>query len=126
MIFRLAADAVLALHLAFILFAVLGALLAARWRRVIPVHVAAASWAVYVEVSGRVCPLTPLENHFRLLAGQSGYAGGFVERYLLNVIYPDGLTRNIQFLLAVVVLFVNLGIYAWIFLHPKRRRSGAA
>lgn len=117
MLFRLAADAVLLLHLAFILFALLGALLALRWRWVPVIHLPAAAWGFFVELTGRVCPLTGWENHFRLLAGQSGYAESFIEHHLLAVIYPDGLTREIQFVLAGIVVIVNVALYGWLLLR---------
>lgn len=120
MFFRLAADAVLLLHLAFILFVLLGGALAVRWRWLPVIHLPAAAWGFYVEISGRGCPLTGLENRFRILAGQSGYTDSFVEHYLLALIYPSGLTREIQWLLAGVVLAVNLAIYAWLW---QRRRA---
>ena len=116
---RIAADAVLILHLGFIVFALLGAALALRWRWLPLVHLPAAAWGVFIELTGRVCPLTYLENHFRLRAGQAGYSESFVEHYLLAVIYPAGLTREIQFVLAGVVLVVNAALYTWLLLHGR-------
>ena len=115
--FRLAADSVLLLHLAFIVFALFGAVLAARWRWMPLLHLPAAAWGFFVEFTGRICPLTVLENELRIRAGQSGYAQSFVEHYLLNVIYPPGLTREIQFGLAAVVLVINFAIYGWLILR---------
>ncbi|MEO6972401.1 MAG: DUF2784 domain-containing protein [Rhodoferax sp.] len=114
MFFRLAADGTLLFHLAFILFAVFGGALAALRRWAPLVHLPAVAWAVFVELTGRICPLTYLENYLRIRAGQSGYAQGFVEHYLVGVIYPSGLTRDIQFMLAVGVVVINLAIYGWI------------
>ncbi len=111
---RLAADAVLLLHLGFIAFAVLGGLLTPRWRRVPWLHLPSAAWAAWIEWSGGLCPLTPLENRLRVLAGQSGYPGGFVEHYLLPLIYPAGLTRELQFVLAGFVVLANVAVYAWV------------
>lgn len=111
MIYGLLADAVLVLHLAFILFVVLGGLLALRWRRVALLHVPCAVWGLLIELYGWICPLTPLENSLRARAGEAGYRGGFIEHYLLPVIYPGGLTREVQLVLAVVVVAVNAGIY---------------
>jgi len=119
MITRLAADGVLLFHLAFILFALLGAALAVRWRWMPLVHLPAAAWGFFVELTGRVCPLTNLENDLRISAGQSGYTESFVEHYLLQVIYPSGLTREIQLALAGVVVFVNIAIYGWLFLRRR-------
>lgn len=120
MLTRFAADAVLVIHLAFILFALLGAALALRWRWIPWLHLPAAGWAFFVELTGRICPLTGLENRLRAAAGQAGFEGGFIEHYLLPVIYPAGLTRDVQHVLAVVVLLTNLAIYAWV---VARRRS---
>ncbi len=120
MIFRLAAEAVLFIHLAFILFALLGAALAV-WRRwMLVVHLPAATWGFYVELSGRVCPLTYLENYLRIKAGLSGYTDSFIEHYLLALIYPAGLTREIQFALAAAVLVVNIALYGWIFARHSK------
>lgn len=119
MYFRSAADGVLVLHLAFILFALFGGALAGRWRWMPLVHLPAAAWAFFVELTGRICPLTYVENDLRIRAGQSGYTTSFVEHYLLDVIYPSGLTRDVQFVLAATVVVVNIAIYIWIFLHRR-------
>lgn len=121
MLARLAADLALLLHLGFILFALFGALLAFRWRWVPWLQLPAAAWGVFVELTGRLCPLTTVENHFRHLAGEGGYAGGFVEHYLLPLIYPEGLTRDVQFVLAAVVLAVNLVVYALLLRRWRRQ-----
>lgn len=118
---RLAADAILVLHLAFIAFALLGALLAFRWPWIPLLQLPAAAWGFFVEITGRICPLTGLENHFRALAGQGGYSESFVERYLLPVIYPSGLTQQIQFFLAAVVLAVNAAAYGLLLWRRLRR-----
>ncbi len=118
--YRLAADAILLLHLLFILFALFGALLAVHWRWIAWLHLPAAAWAFLVELNGWFCPLTPWENALRLRAGESGYATGFIEHYLLPLIYPAGLTRDIQLLLAGVVVAVNLWLYGWLW---QRGRS---
>ena len=114
MIQRIAADAVVLVHLAFIAFVALGALLAVRWRWVPWLHIPALLWGVLVETTGRLCPLTDLENALRTKAGQSGYRGGFIEHYLLAIIYPEGLTREIQLALALGVIVINLTIYGWL------------
>ena len=108
---RLAADALVLLHLTFVAFALLGGLLVI-WRAWFALlHLPAAGWAVWIEASGGICPLTPWENRLRQAAGQSGYEGGFVEHYLIPVLYPAGLTPTLQAWLAIVVLVVNLAIY---------------
>lgn len=121
----LAADAVLAFHLAFILFSAFGALLALKWRWVPLLQLPAAAWGIFVEVTARICPLTDIENRFRAMAGQAGYAGDFVGHYLLATIYPAGLTREIQFALAAFVLIVNLSVYAWLLYRLARRGADA-
>lgn len=123
MIFRLAADSVILLHLAFILFVLLGAMLAFRRLWILFVHLPAAVWGGFVELTGRDCPLTYWENYLRIKAGQSGYTEGFVEHYLLGVIYPVWLTREIQFVFAGVLIVINIAIYSWLFI---RRRTGHA
>ena len=115
--FLLAADGVLAFHFAFILFCTFGAVLALKWRWILVLQIPAAAWGFYVETSGRLCPLTTIENNLRHRAGQAGYQGDFIQHYLLATIYPDGLTRNIQLALAAVVIVVNVSVYAWLLLH---------
>jgi hypothetical protein len=122
----LAADATLVVHLAFIVFALFGALLALRWRWIPFVQLPAAAWGVLVEVTGRLCPLTGLENHFRALAGQGGYSESFVERYLLPIIYPSGLTRHVQLVLAAVVLAVNVAVYGFLLWRRLRHVQRSA
>lgn len=114
MIFRLAADGLLLLHLAFILFVMAGALLAVWNPRIIWLHFPAAVWGMLIEFIGWTCPLTPLENHFRKLAGEGGYQGGFIDHYLLPVIYPESLTIKTQYVLGSVVLIVNALFYFWL------------
>ncbi len=121
MLSRLAADAVLIVHLAFILFVAFGGVLAARWRWVPIIHLPAATWGAFVEVTGRICPLTYLENDLRMQAGQAGYTESFIDHYLLPLIYPDGLTENIQLTLALLVIVSNVAIYGW--LLKRRRRA---
>lgn len=116
--YHLLADAVLVAHLAFILFVVLGGLLVARWPRLAWVHLPMAVWAVWVEYAGWRCPLTPLENWLRRLAGEAAYGGDFIAHYLTAVIYPAGLTRPLQIMLGTFVLLLNILLY-W---HLWRRR----
>jgi Protein of Unknown function (DUF2784) len=122
MFYRLGAEAVLVLHFAFIAFVLFGAVLAVRWGWVVVMHLPAAAWGCFVELTGRVCPLTYVENYLRNRAGQSGYSQGFIEHYLLPVIYPAGLTQQIQFVLAGVVVLVNVLTYGWL-LYRRRVRS---
>jgi hypothetical protein len=111
MAYRTLADLVLALHLAFIVFVVAGGLLAMRWRLAPLVHLPALLWGVWIEVSGGLCPLTPLENVLRRTAGASGYSGGFIEQYLVPAIYPAALTHSFQLLLAGLVVLTNVCVY---------------
>jgi len=121
MLYRWLADTIAMLHLGFVLFVVLGALLALRWPRIAWLHLPSAVWGVLIEWGGWVCPLTPLENRFRELAGRAGYRGGFVEHYLLPVLYPEGLTRGAQLILGGTVLAVNLVLYSVVLLRGRRR-----
>ena len=107
----LLADAVVLLHLGFILFALLGAALLPRWPRLAWLHAPALAWGAWIELSGGICPLTPLENRLRHAAGEQGYDGGFIAHYLLPLIYPAGLTRETQWVLAAVLLAVNALLY---------------
>ncbi|GGA28872.1 DUF2784 domain-containing protein [Dyella nitratireducens] len=116
------ADAVLAFHLAFILFVCLGAWLALKWRWVLWLQLPAAAWGVFVEASGWICPLTSIENYFRERAGESAYQGDCIGHYLTATIYPDGLTRNIQYALGAIVLIVNGSIYLWLLRNQLKRR----
>jgi hypothetical protein len=118
----LLADLVLVLHLGFIVFALFGAALLPRRPRLVWLHAPALAWGVWIEASGGICPLTPLENHFRRLAGEAGYGGGFIERYLLPLIYPDGLTPAVQWVLAGVLLAVNAALYARWWRHARAAR----
>jgi hypothetical protein len=113
------ADLVVGLHFAFVLFVVLGGLLVLRWRRLAYVHVPVAIYGALIEFAGWVCPLTPLEKMFRERAGEAGYQGGFIEHYILPVLYPSALTREIQIVLGSAVLVINLLIYAYL----ARQRS---
>ena len=121
MIYSTLADLTLVFHLTFIAFIVLGGLAVARWPRVSWVHLPAAAWGVMIELFAWTCPLTPLENWLRLRAGAAGYAGSFVEHYLLPIVYPAGLTRNVQLVLAALVLVANLVIYLLVWRLRDRR-----
>ena len=114
MVFSALAFATMLLHLSFILFVIFGGLLVARRPRLLPLHLACAAWGAYVSLANRICPLTPLENAFRRRAGQAGYEGGFLEHYMLAVIYPTGLTASTQQVLGVVVIVLNVAVYAWL------------
>jgi len=120
----LAADAVMALHFLFIVFALLGSLLVLWKNWILWLHLPALAWGAWIEASGHVCPLTPIENHFRELAGQTTYGDGFVTHYLGPIIYPAALTRNAQFFLLGILVTVNFLGYGLVL--ARRRRGGNA
>lgn len=120
MSWRILADLLVVLHLAFAAFVIFGGFLAWKWRWAMLVHLPALAWGFWVETSGRTCPLTPLENHLRALAGQAGYQGGFLEHYLVPLLYPPGLTRPDQWTLAALLLAINIVAYGAL-LRPRRR-----
>ncbi len=127
MVYRYLADAVVLVHFAFVLFVVGGGLLALRWRRASWLHLPAALWGALIEFGGWICPLTPLENRFRELAGEQGYSGGFVEHHMLGLLYPEGLTREVQVALGVAVLAINGLVYGGLLArHAARRRRSRA
>jgi len=123
---RLLADLVVLLHGAYIVYVLLGALLVRRWAWTVWPHLAAVAWGVYVAAFHRVCPLTPLEVTLRLRAGEAGYSGGFVAHYVIPVIYPSGLTAAIQVGEAVLVVAVNVALYAWVWRARRRARAAEA
>jgi hypothetical protein len=109
--FKLAANAVAVLHLAFVVFVILGGLLVLRWRKLAFLHVPAAVWGVMIELAGWYCPLTRYENYFLRRAGEAGYSDGFLAHHIFTVIYPSGLTRGVEIFLGAFVLAVNLAVY---------------
>ena len=124
---RALADAVVALHALFVLFALFGGAFVAWQPRVAIVHLPAAAWAAWVEFTGTICPLTPLENAFRGAADAAGYEGGFVEHYLLPTLYPVGLTSRMQVAFGVIVVALNVSLYGFAWWRIRRRRlAGAA
>jgi hypothetical protein len=118
--YRLAAAAVLLLHLAFIVFVVAGALLVRRRRWLAAIHLPAALWGFWIELAGAACPLTAAENYLRMRGGQAGYAEGFLEHYLLGVVYPAGLTRSTEYALALLVVASNVVLYARVMRRGSR------
>ena len=117
------ADIVVVIHFGFVLFAVLGGILLLRWRFLAWIHLPCVFWAAVIEFSGWVCPLTPLENWLRERGGKGMYDPGFVEHYLFPVLYPEGLTRDVQIALGILVIIVNLGIYLWVFRQRAKRKG---
>ena len=118
--YPLLADLVLIVHLAFVVFVLCGGRLVLRWRWIAWLHLPAAAWGAVVEFTGWICPLTPLENWLRTQGGEATYAGDFIVRYLLSILYPEALTPNVQLVLGVLVLVVNLVIYGWLWQAGRR------
>jgi hypothetical protein len=122
MLYGILSDIIVLIHLFFVLFAVLGAVLVI-WRRwFVWLHLPAVLWAIWIELTGGVCPLTPLENWLRNRAGQGGYPGDFVEHYLMPILYPVGLTRNFQILLGLMVISINAALYGYLYYQHRRRK----
>lgn len=125
MVYQIAADTVVVLHLVFVLFAVLGSLLI-LWRRyLLWLHLPAMIWAAWIEFRGGLCPLTPLENWLRRQGGMAGYQGGFIEHYVEPLLYPPGLTRTTQLILGAAVLIINCGLYGLLLFRIWRNGRSA-
>lgn len=120
MVFRVLADLTVVLHVAFVVFVVLGGVLVARWPRIAWVHLPATAWGAWVEFAGWVCPLTPLENALRTRGGGAAYTSSFVEHYVMPMLYPAFLSRELQYVLGALVLLVNALVYVFVF---RRHRS---
>jgi hypothetical protein len=121
--YGLFADAVLLAHAAFVAFVVLGGFFVLRWPRLAWVHLPVVAWGAGIEFAGGICPLTPLENNLRARAHEQGYAGGFVEHYVFGLLYPEGLTREVQILLGLGVVALNGAVYAWLWHRRRRARN---
>jgi hypothetical protein len=121
-VYNVLADLIIVLHFLFIAFIVSGGLLVIRWPKTAFIHLPAAIWGFFVEFSGRICPLTPLENYFRNLSGESSYSGDFISRYLIPVIYPENLTITIQHFLGALLIIIN--IFFYIIVLRRLKRSG--
>lgn len=120
MLCRLGADLLVIVHLLFIIFVVAGGCLVLKWPRMAYLHIPAAAWGALIEFQGWICPLTPLEQHLRLAGGQPAYSVGFIEYYLEPIIYPAGLTREMQIFFGIAVLAINLMAYGWLLIGRKR------
>ena len=125
-VYPLLADLVVWIHLAFVLFVVAGGLLVMRWPGLIWTHLPVAIWGVGIELSGWICPLTPLENWLRHKGEEENYQFDFVAHYLLPMLYPQGLTRASQIALGVLVFVVNVAIYRWVFRQRKVQRFNSS
>ncbi|MFH0812792.1 MAG: DUF2784 domain-containing protein [Pseudomonadota bacterium] len=125
MFYGLFADIVVVVHFAFVLFSVFGGFLVLRWRRCAWIQVPVFLWAALIEFEGWICPLTPLENWFREQGGEAANQTGFIEHYILPVLYPTELTRSLQIALGVLVFVINLGVYGWVLGRSYRKRGRA-
>jgi len=123
--YQLAAETVLTAHFAFILFVVFGGLLVRWWPRLAWLHLPALVWGSLVNLTGRVCPLTPLENHFRAMAGEAGYQGNFIEEYIAPFVYPGAMTRELEILAGASLPAWNVAVYTWVWwcLRQERRAT---
>jgi len=119
MLYRSAADLLVLFHLGFIIFVIIGGFLVVKWRWLLLLHLPAVVWGALIEFQGWLCPLTPLEQRLRQAAGEQGYSGGFIEHYVLPVIYPEALTVDIQMVLGGIVILINLVAYAWVLVHTS-------
>jgi hypothetical protein len=124
MMYTLLADLVLIVHLAFVVFVLSGGLIVLKWRWIAWLHLPAAAWGAAVEFTGWICPLTPLENWLRVRDGEIGYEQDLVARYLLPILYPEDLTRDLQFLLGTVVVVLNAAVYCRLWHMRARGASG--
>lgn len=123
MVFGILADVLLVLHLLFILFVLFGGIFVFYRLPMVLLHLPAVCWGIYIELSGNICPLTPLENHLRRMSGEAGYTSGFVDHFLMPILYPAGLTQEIQMLLAGCVLAVNMFAYFFVVRKYWRQRN---
>ncbi|MBN1549975.1 DUF2784 domain-containing protein [bacterium] len=122
MIYRLAANTVMILHLIFILYVILGWITVFFYKHSLWFHLPAVLWGIGIELFGWICPLTPLENMFRKLAGESGDHDGFMERMLTSLIYPMHMTRSLQLTLAILVIGLNVTGYTCVYMYYSRKR----
>lgn len=116
---ELAADFIVLLHFLFIVFVIFGGLLVLKWKWVVWLHIPAATWGALIVLIGWLCPLTPLENLLRRTEASNGYATGFIEHYLIPIIYPAGLTRDLQIAMGVAVIIINVIIYLGVYTNKR-------
>ena len=119
---KLIADILVLFHIGFIIFVIFGGFLVVRWRLIIWLHLPCAVWGALIEFAGWICPLTPLENLLRHSAGSSGYSGGFIENYIIPLIYPTELTREIQYALGFGVIVINLCAYGLVLYYRSKKQ----
>jgi len=123
MLYGVLADVVVTVHFAFVLFVIVGGFIVLRWKRWAWLHVPAVLWAVLIAFTGWICPLTPLENWLRVQGGAVAYPSSFIEHYIVPVLYPARLTRQLQITLGLSVLGINLGVYGWVFRRAAKAEA---
>lgn len=123
MVISLMANLLVLIHLGFIVFVAFGGLLVYKWPKIVFLHIPCVLWGALIELGGWTCPLTPLETVLREFAGEAGYVGGFIDHYVMPLVYPPGLTRGMQIGLGIIVLTVNLCVYGWMFVARKKRKK---
>jgi hypothetical protein len=123
MVYCLLADVVFIIHLCFIVFVVIGAFFVLKWRWVAFIHIPAVIWGLAIEFLNAPCPLTPWEQQLLLRAGEEAYRGGFVDHYIVPLIYPDA---NPRFFLeaGIFLLVLNCVVYAWIIMRMRAKKRG--
>lgn len=121
MLLRIAADLIVLIHFAFVIFVVAGGLLALKWPKMAYLHIPAAVWGAWIGFANWICPLTPLENHLRRLTGEAGYSGEFIEHYITRILYPAGLTAGMRVILGMAVVAANLLVYRVYFVRRRNR-----
>jgi len=119
--YRILADVVVSVHFFFIVFVLLGGLLAFRWHWIPWLHIPAVAWGGFIEITGRICPLTPLENSLRRAGGLTDYSQSFIERYVVPVVYPEELAREFQVVMGSALIALNILIYAFLVWHRRNR-----
>jgi hypothetical protein len=119
-VFRVLADLTVVVHLAFVVFVVVGGLLVLRWPRLAWIHVPAAAWGAWIEFAGWICPLTPFENWLRERSGDASYSAGFIEQYVVPTLYPELLSRGLQWMLGSLVIVVNAVVYLFVWRNGRR------
>jgi len=123
MLASVSADLLVVLHFAFIVFVVLGGLLVLKWRNVAILHIPCVIWGALIEFSGWICPLTPLERYLRETAGGAAYSGGFIDHYIMPLVYPTGLTRGMQISLGITVVTINICVYGLVVFNRSKNKE---
>ena len=123
MLYQLGADLLVLIHLAFIVFVIMGSVAVLRWPWFVLLHIPAVIWGAVVMINGWLCPLSPWENSLRQSAGQEGYSGGFIEYYIIPLIYPMELTRDVQVLAGIIVVVINLCLYCFVIYRLMRNSA---